>query len=88
MEHVPIKSFFSRWIAVSLSEAGEGETILDDPKLFNALQFHVHTGSEHTVTGMRPDIEFHFVPQNLPFEDFTQLLRFTKLTMALMAFLE
>ena len=69
MEHVPIKSFLSRWIPLSLSEAGEGETILDDPKLFNALQFHVHTGSEHTVTGMRPDIEFHFVPQNPPFED-------------------
>jgi len=44
-------------------EAGEGETILDDPKLFNALQFHIHTGAEHTVTGIRSDIEFHFVHQ-------------------------
>jgi len=44
-------------------EQGEGETILDHPKLFNALQFHIHTGAEHTVTGIRSDIEFHFVHQ-------------------------
>merc|ERR1719361_2668023 len=32
--------------------------------MYKALQFHIHTGSEHTVNGVRPDIEFHFVHQN------------------------
>jgi len=28
---------------------------------FNALQFHFHTGSEHTIDGKRHDFEMHIV---------------------------
>jgi len=28
---------------------------------YDLIQFHIHTGSEHTIHGMRGDIEFHFV---------------------------
>lgn len=31
------------------------------PMEFNALQFHFHTGSEHTVDGYRYDLEMHTV---------------------------
>ena len=30
-------------------------------KKFNAVQFHWHAGSEHTVDGMRMDMEIHTV---------------------------
>jgi len=41
-----------------------GSTVLYADMVYTALQFHIHTGSEHTVQGVRPDIEFHFVHQN------------------------
>jgi len=42
---------------------GVGKTALHRSKVFNALQFHIHTGAEHTINGVRHDIEFHFVHQ-------------------------
>jgi len=38
--------------------------VLYSDTVYNALQLHIHTGSEHTIQGVRPDIEFHFVHQN------------------------
>jgi len=40
------------------STYGEG---LGAPKSFDANQFHWHAGSEHTVDGLRMDLEVHTV---------------------------
>jgi len=31
------------------------------PKVFYGIQFHLHTGSEHTINGKRYDLEMHTV---------------------------
>lgn len=38
-------------------------TLKLDTKTFNALQFHIHAPSEHTVNGKSYDAEVHFVHQ-------------------------
>ena len=43
-----------------MRETGEGSTVLDGDS-YGALQFHIHTPSEHTIDGNHADIEFHFV---------------------------
>ena len=50
------------YTASMLRKHGVGKTALHRSKVFNALQFHIHTGAEHTINGVRHDIEFHFVP--------------------------
>ena len=52
------------YTASMLRKHGVGKTALHRSKVFNALQFHIHTGAEHTVNGVRHDIEFHFVPHD------------------------
>ena len=53
--------FLEKLCASDLRETGEGSTVLDGDS-YGALQFHIHTPSEHTVDGNHADIEFHFVP--------------------------
>jgi carbonic anhydrase len=39
------------------------QDIYGGPKEYNGLQFHFHSGSEHTVDGERMDLEMHTVHQ-------------------------
>lgn len=38
-----------------------GSTMMVDGQVFNLLQFHFHTPSEHTINGKSFDMELHFV---------------------------
>ncbi len=41
-----------------------GSSILVDGLIYNLLQFHTHTHSEHAINGTHAPLEMHFVHQN------------------------
>ena len=38
-----------------------GKDVFGAPTDFNSIQFHFHAGSEHTINGVRQDLEMHTV---------------------------
>ena len=48
---------------VEVEAPGAGKIVLDD-QLYDFVQFHVHSPSEHTIEGERYPLEIHFVHKN------------------------